>query len=90
MVYLTGQGAVDPPVNDGAAAPALPLSKVIAATTATIDGQPADVLFSGLAPGLVGAGQVNVGVPSTLPAGEHELVISIGGVNSNQTEISTK
>jgi len=90
MVYLTGQGAVDPPVNDGAAAPARPLSKVIAATTATIDGQPAEVLFSGLAPGLVGAGQVNVGVPSNLPAGEHELVISIGGVNSNQAEISTK
>ncbi len=90
MVYLTGQGAVDPPVEDRFAAPLEPLSKVTATATAAIDGQPANVLFAGLAPGLVGVGQVNVVLPDSLPPGEHQLVITIGGVNTNQVEISSK
>jgi uncharacterized protein (TIGR03437 family) len=63
---------------------------VTATATATIDGQPANVPFAGLAPGLVGVGQVNVVLPETLPPGEHQLVIAIGGVNTNQVEISSK
>ena len=84
QVYLTGQGAVSPPVSTGMAAPPSPLSYVVAATTATIDGAPASVAFAGLAPGFVGLCQVNVGIPSGLPAGEHNLVIAIGGIKANQ------
>ena len=90
MVYLTGQGAMDPPVEDRFATPSEPLSKVTATATAAIDGQPANVLFAGLAPGLVGVGQVNVVLPDSLPPGEHQLVIAIGGVNTNQVAISSK
>jgi adhesin/invasin len=90
MVYLTGQGAVDPPVPTRFGAPSNPLSRVTATATATIDGQPADVLFAGLAPGFAGVGQVDVVLPDRLPAGGHQLIIAIGGVNSNQVEISSK
>ncbi|MGC9949161.1 MAG: hypothetical protein ABSF64_22570 [Bryobacteraceae bacterium] len=72
------------------AAPAQPLSKVTATATAAIVGQSAEVLFAGLAPGYVGVGQVDVVVPSGLPAGEHMLVIAIGGVSSNEAEIGTQ
>jgi uncharacterized protein (TIGR03437 family) len=90
MVYLTGQGAVDPPVPDRFAAQAQPLSKIVATVTAAIDGHPADAPFAGLAPGLVGVGQVNVSIPIGLPAGEHTLAITIGGVKANEVQISTK
>jgi adhesin/invasin len=91
QVYLTGQGAVDPPViNPLSAAPATPLSYVVATTTATIDGAPAVVSFAGLAPGFVGLCQVNINIPSGLPAGQHKLVITMGSVNSNEVVFDSK
>ena len=47
----------------------------LTAVTAAIDGQPAEVLFAGPAPGLTGVGQVNVRVPRGLSRGVHQLVI---------------
>jgi uncharacterized protein (TIGR03437 family) len=87
-VYITGQGAFDNPIPDGAAAPSSPLSRTAVNTTATIGGQPANVLFSGATPGLVGVAQVNVAVPGGVQAGDTPLVITIGGVASNSTTIS--
>jgi adhesin/invasin len=84
MVYLTGQGAVSPPVPTRQAAPASPLSYVTATATATIDGVSAKVLFAGLAPGFVGLGQVNVAIPGGLSPGQHKVVIDIGGVKTNE------
>jgi adhesin/invasin len=89
MVYLTGQGAVDPPVPTRQAAPSSPLSYTTAATTATIDGASASVSFSGLAPGYVGLCQVNVSIPDGLPTGQHKLMINIGGVNTNEVVFDT-
>jgi uncharacterized protein (TIGR03437 family) len=63
LVYLTGQGAVDPSVPTRQAAPSTPLSYTVAATTATIDGASAHVSFSGLAPGFAGLCQVNIDIP---------------------------
>ena len=90
MVYLTGQGAVNPPVPTRQTAPSSPLSYTAANTTATIDGAPATVSFSGLAPGYVGLGQVNVSIPDGLLAGQHKLVINIGGVNTNEVFFDAK
>lgn len=90
QVYLTGQGAVSPPVNSRMAAPATPLSYVVANTTATIDGASAQVSFAGLAPGFVGLCQVNIDIPTGLPAGQHKLVITIGGMSSNDVVFDTK
>ncbi len=86
-VYLTGQGAVDPAVDTGAAAPGVALSSTVATTTATIGDLPSTVEFSGLAPGFVGLAQVNLLVPD-LPAGDYPVVVNIGGVASNAGTVS--
>ena len=87
IAYLTGQGSLDKPVSTGNAAPSDTLSRTSSATTATIGGLPAQVMFSGLAPGFVGLGQANIGVPN-LPPGDYPLVITVGGVASNAGTIS--
>ena len=86
-VYITGQGLVDQPVVTGAAAPIRTVSNTVAQTTATIGGVPATVSFSGLAPGYVGLGQVNLLVPN-LPAGDQPVIVTIGGVASNPATIT--
>ena len=55
--------------------PALPV-------VVTIGGQTADV-FAALAPGFAGLLQVNVRIPTQIPAGAATLTLSIGGVTSN-------
>jgi len=86
--YLTGSGAVSPPVADGAAAPSDPLSKVTAAYSATIGSNSAEVSFAGLAPGFVGLLQMNIVVPTGLSQGNFPLVVTIGGETSNSATIS--
>jgi uncharacterized protein (TIGR03437 family) len=49
---------------------------------------PVTVSFSGLAPGYAGLGQVNLLIPD-LRAGDHSLVVTIGGVKSNAAIVST-
>jgi uncharacterized protein (TIGR03437 family) len=88
-VYATGLGAVNPPVATGAQASTGSLSAVIAAVTATVGGQPARVLFAGLAPGYVGLYQVNVLLPQLAP-GDYPLTVSAGGVASNRATISIR
>jgi uncharacterized protein (TIGR03437 family) len=81
-VFFTGQGAVAPPVAAGRPAPASPLSQVVALAFAEIDGQESTVPFLGLAPGYVGLGQGNVGVPSGV-SGRVSIRIRIGDIWSN-------
>ncbi|MBK5291623.1 MAG: ThuA domain-containing protein [Acidobacteriia bacterium] len=59
-IYCTGLGPVQPAVPTGAAAPFQPLSVTTLEPVVTIGGSPAQVLFSGLAPGLAGVYQINV------------------------------
>lgn len=81
-VYMTGQGAVDNAVATGAEAPASPLSRPLAAATATIGNRPATIDFIGLTPGSVGLLQANIRVPAGV-TGEAPLVVTLGGVPSN-------
>jgi uncharacterized protein (TIGR03437 family) len=75
QVFLSGMGAVTPTVIEGAAAPsAEPLARTTAPMAITIGGRPAEVFYSGLAPGLAGLYQLNVRVP-TLPSGAHSLAV---------------
>src|SRR5579862_1633764 len=84
LIYCTGLGAVTNQPPTGAATPNSPFSKTIATPTVTIGGAPAQVLFSGLAPGTVGEYQVNALVPANAELGDAEpVVLSIGGVTSN-------
>ena len=70
QLYVTGLGAVNPAVADGAAAAVKPLSLVVADIGVFVDGQPATVTFKGLAPGFAGLYQVNFVVPSGVTSGQ--------------------
>jgi uncharacterized protein (TIGR03437 family) len=87
--YLTGLGAVQPPVATGKEAPLNVLSKTMEAVTATIGGTPATIEFAGLAPGYTGLYQVNVLVPG-LSSGQYPLQISVNGAASNAAPMSIR
>ena len=78
-IFATGLGEVAPGVPTGEAAPDDPLSFSTQDVEVTIDGVQAKVFFAGLAPRFVGLYQVNAEVPPGLPAGEADLVVSVGG-----------
>lgn len=67
LLFLTGLGAVDPPVSDGTAGGGNPASNAAAPVTVLIGGKPGTVSFSGLAPGYPGLYQINVQVPPIPP-----------------------
>jgi uncharacterized protein len=83
VLYLTGLGATDPPVHEGDAAPSSePLARTLAQPAVFVNGAPATVFFSGLTPGLVGVYQINVLLPTDVPA-SFEIDVEAGGRKSN-------
>jgi uncharacterized protein (TIGR03437 family) len=90
IVYFNGGGPVQGPssVLTGRATPDGTFP-VTASYRATVDGVGAMLDFVGLTPGFVGLYQANLVIPS-VPAGDHPLVLTVGGVASNSTTISTK
>jgi uncharacterized protein (TIGR03437 family) len=84
IIYCTGLGPVTNQPVTGAASPANPPAQTINTPTVAIGGGKGRVLFSGLAPGLVGTYQINVEVPADSALGSAVPVsISIGGITSN-------
>jgi uncharacterized protein (TIGR03437 family) len=65
-------------------------ANVSANVQATIDGQPATVLYAGRAPGFVGLNQTNILFPAGITPGVHRLVITRNGVSSNQVTIAVR
>lgn len=89
--YATGLGPVENPPATGSPASTVTLSPTTADVTATIGGEPATVIFAGLAPGFVGLYQINIEVPANAPSGGAvELVLSVGGVVSNVVTIAVE
>jgi uncharacterized protein (TIGR03437 family) len=97
MIYCTGQGALDNPPADGAAAGTSPFSTTpqtprVAMGTDFVDdmpilaGDPTNgkwVSYSGLAPGFAGLWQINVQIPMSInPASQVPLAIQYDGVGS--------
>ena len=80
--YITGAGQTDPPSVAGAVAPGA--ADIVLPVSVSIGGQPAQVLYAGMAPGIVeGISQINASVPSSLPyGGDWPLAIQVGGVSS--------
>jgi len=90
-VYATGLGPVSPAVSQGTPAPSSPLSVTSLPVTATIAGRSATVTFAGLAPGTVGAYQVNILVPPSTPSGTARLTLSVdGNVSQNAVTVEIK
>jgi uncharacterized protein (TIGR03437 family) len=90
IVYLNGGGAVqgESSIVTGRATPS-GIFPVTASYSATIAGVPATVDFIGLTPGIAGLYQANIVIPK-VAAGEHPLILTVGGVASNSTTVSTK
>jgi uncharacterized protein (TIGR03437 family) len=82
QLYVNGLGPVTPQPVSGESAVASPLSKTNTTPVVTIGGQPAQVLFSGLAPGFPGLYQVNVTVPAGISAGTAPITVAIGSATS--------
>lgn len=85
-LFATGQGLTYPTLATGAAAPSGPFAAAALPVSATIDGAPADVLWSGMAPGQVGLFQINLSTAG-LEAGEHRVVLTVGSWPSNSATI---
>ncbi|MGH9719818.1 MAG: S8 family serine peptidase [Bryobacteraceae bacterium] len=89
QIYANGLGPVDNQPASGEPSPgAEPLARTRVVPTVTLGGRPAQVLFSGLAPNLVGLYQINVVVPADTPTGIQPVVISINGVESKSASIA--
>jgi uncharacterized protein (TIGR03437 family) len=85
-VYMTGVGAMTPPIGDGQLGPLQPPYPFpVLGVSATVNGVGAPVMFAGQAPGLIaGAVQVNVQIPADTPSGAAGLAVYIGNY---QTQI---
>jgi uncharacterized protein (TIGR03437 family) len=75
QLFLTGQGLTTPRVETGALAPAVaPFAAPDQGVRILLDGQNAEVLFAGLAPGAIGLLQVNVRIPAGVTPSQNVLV----------------
>jgi uncharacterized protein (TIGR03437 family) len=81
-LFATGLGAVNPPASTGQAPRSL--STITGTMEVRIGGRLVVVSFAGLAPGFVGLYQINVVVPSGLPAGEAALEVVVDGITSGE------
>jgi len=89
-IYCTGLGRLRNAVASGTIAPS-PAPETLSLPQVNIGGIPAQVAFSGLAPGFVGLYQVNVQVPSNALTGDTvPAVLNIGGVTSNTVTIAVR
>ena len=88
-IFATGLGSVSPPVATGQFSPISPLSSATTPATVTIGGVAAEVISPTpiLAPGFVGAYQVNVQVAAGTPSGPQPLVLTIEGQTSNSVSV---
>ena len=82
VVLANGLGRVEGGGWTGARAPVTSTVNTLEKPVVTIGGLDAEVLFAGLAPGMVGVYQLNVRVPFGVQSGMVSLVIGAGGAVS--------
>ena len=97
-LFLTGLGKATPDGNPdgrllptGTTAPAsgTPLYKTVVVPQVTIGNLPADVLFSGLAPGFAGLYQLNIRIPAGVAAGDNvPIVVTMPDRNFDSSTIA--
>ncbi len=86
-VFYTGGGTVIPDVGTGVLGPAPPAVTTLPAQV-TVNGQQAEVLFSGYAPGFFGLFQINFVIPADVNCGTRSLVVRIGDSSSPVSTIN--
>ena len=100
QIFTTGLGRATPggdpagrPLPLGVVAPASgnPLYRTLLAPAVSVGGVPAEVLFSGLAPGFAGLYQINIRVPNGAPAGDDVAVqVSMPNGTSDTATIAVR
>ena len=86
-LYGIGFGPVTPLPATGASATDSPPSTLNADVSATINAHNAPVLYAGLSPGSVGVYQFKLAVPDRVGIGDLNVLINVGGQNSNLVTI---
>jgi len=88
-IYCTGLGRVEFPPRPGEPPPPDPPIRTVDTPEVSIGGAPAEVSFSGLAPGSVGLYQINAKIAAAAQTGNAvPLTVSIGGRTSNTVTIA--
>ena len=88
QLFVNGLGPVDNTPGNGQISPSAPLARTTAIPEVKIGGKVAQVLFSGLAPGIVGLYQLNVIVPNDSPTGtDVDLSIQQSGATSRTSRL---
>ncbi|MCU1237595.1 MAG: Zn-dependent hydrolase of the beta-lactamase fold-like protein [Candidatus Solibacter sp.] len=87
-IYATGQGAVNPAVDDGVAAPAQPLSTSTSNPNVFFTGRQLAISYSGLAPGFAGVWQLDVALPSDVPTGPDLPLTVQQGIAGHSTAVT--
>jgi uncharacterized protein (TIGR03437 family) len=92
LLFITGEGLVTPALATGASpAPGTPMDKLpkpqlpVSVTVANI---PAQIVFIGIVPGIVGATQINYIIPAKAPTGVQPVVVTVGGAPSPAASIT--
>jgi minor extracellular serine protease Vpr len=88
QLYFNGLGDVSNRPGSGDPAGSVPLASTRDTPSVSIGGRNAQVLFSGLAPGLVGVYQVNVIVPPDASGGRQSVGLTINGISARNSFIS--
>ena len=89
QIFATGEGLVPGAITGSVTPPAAPFRTPSAPVSLTIDGQPAQILFVGEAPGLIsGVLQVNAVIPDT-PGPAARTVVLKAGDRDNQAQAVT-
>ena len=87
IIFATGHGELSDAIEDGQPAPATPLITK-AKPKVTIGGIEAEILFSGLTPGLAGLWQINAVIPANAPIGASVPLVVTQGLTSNTLPIA--
>jgi uncharacterized protein (TIGR03437 family) len=82
QLYLNGLGPVTNQPASGEPTGSSTFSTTLVAPSVTVGGRPAQVIFSGLTPGVVGLYQVNAILAADTPTGDQQVTVSIDGVPS--------
>lgn len=89
-VYWVGAAPLTESVPEGTPAPAERLIRVTGPASATLSGSAQTIAFLGVTPGGVGLYQANLLLSISLEAGDHPLLLTIGGRASNTARLSVR
>ena len=88
-LYAAGLGPISNQPADGAPASSSAQAETVVPVSAAVGGIPADVVFSGLAPGALNLYQVNIRIPEDAPVGPAiEIVLTQGNRSSRPVTIA--